>query len=142
LPPKPYKQSVTFGFGRTLPRQEFRRRERADMPARRPGEQLGEADPQGTREPDYREDPEVAGAALEIDKIAAAHRRPVAESLLREIRPAASALDVLPQAAERWMRLERSGLHLKQTGGRVPSNPGNDEPTPHIEASGQSEDEG
>ena len=80
------------------------------MPTRRPGEQLSEADLQGASEPDYREDPEVAGAALEIDKIASAHRRPVTESLLREIRPAASALDVLPQAAERWVRLEQSAL--------------------------------
>jgi hypothetical protein len=73
LPPQPYKQSVAFSFARSIARQEFRRRERAAMPARHPGEQIGEAGLQGAREPDHREDPEVAGAALEIDKVAPAH---------------------------------------------------------------------
>src|SRR5260221_5021522 len=82
LPPEPHKQSVAFGFGRTLPRQEFRRRKRADMPARHPGEQLGEADLQGARQPDHREDPEVASATLEIGKIAPGDRYPAAGGLL------------------------------------------------------------
>jgi hypothetical protein len=142
LPPKPYKQLIAFGFGRTLSRQEFRRRERADMPVRYPCEQLGEADPQSAREPDHREDPEVAGAALEIDKITPAHRRPVAEGMLGEVSSVALAQDVLPQAPKRRLRLRRSVvMHPERTGGRVPGNPGDDEPTPHVEAAGQFQDE-
>jgi len=132
LPPKPYKQSVAFGFGRTLSWQEFRRRERADMPVRRPCEQLGEADLQSAREPDHVKIPEVAGAALKIDKIAPAHRRPVAESLLGEVGSVARSQDVLPQVAKRRMGLRRSVMHPKRTGGRVPGDPGDDEPTPHV----------
>jgi hypothetical protein len=43
LPPKPHKQLTAFDFGRSLPRQEFRRRERANMPVRHPSEQLDDA---------------------------------------------------------------------------------------------------
>jgi hypothetical protein len=130
FPPKSYKQSVALGFGRTLSRQKFWRRERADMPAHHPGEQPGEADPEGAREPDHRKDPEVAGAALEIDKVAPTHRRPVAEGLLGEDCSVARMQDVLPQAAERRLGLGESALHPERTGSRVPGNPGGDETTP------------
>ncbi len=77
FPPEPDQQLVAFGFGRGFPRQEFGGSEWPDMAIRHPGKQLGEADLQSAREPNHREDPEVAGATLEIDKIAAAHRRPI-----------------------------------------------------------------
>jgi hypothetical protein len=110
------------------------------MPVRHSGKQLGEADLQGARELDHGEDPEVAGAALEIDKIAPTHRCPVAEGLLGEVSAAARVKDVLSQAAERQAWLGKSVLHLERTGGRVPDDPGSDESTPHIETSGQSQD--
>lgn len=101
FPPEQDQQLVALGFGRGSPRQEFGRSEWPNMTIHHPHKQIGEADLQCAREPDQREDPEISGAALEINKIAPTHRRSVAESLLRKIGLAPSELDVLPQAAER-----------------------------------------
>jgi len=88
FPPEPNEKLVAFGFGRGFSGQEFRRRERTDMPIRNPGENLLEADSQCADEPDHGEDPEVPTAAPEVDEIAPAHGGPVRPAPAEQDRPA------------------------------------------------------